>query len=50
MFKQQLNIKIFMIIQLINMNTSLRKYPVEGGVTESPDFPLSLGSVILVVE
>jgi hypothetical protein len=40
MFKQQLNIKLFMIIQ-INMNTSLREYPVEGWVTESPDFPIS---------
>jgi hypothetical protein len=50
MFKQQLNIKIFMIIQLINMNINLRKYPVEGKVTESADFPLSLGSVILIVE
>jgi hypothetical protein len=30
-----------MIIQLKNMNTSLRKYPVEGKVTESPDFPLT---------
>jgi hypothetical protein len=42
MFKQQLNINIFMIIQLINMNTSLRKYPVEGRVTTSPDFQISL--------
>jgi hypothetical protein len=24
------------------MNTSLRKYPVEGWVTASPDFPISL--------
>jgi hypothetical protein len=42
MFKQQLNIIIFMIIQLINMNISLRKYPVEGWVTASPNFPISL--------
>jgi hypothetical protein len=28
MFRQQLNITIFMIIQLINMNISLRKYLV----------------------
>jgi hypothetical protein len=41
MFKQQLNITIFMIIQLINMNISLREYPVEDWVTVSPDFPLS---------
>jgi hypothetical protein len=34
MFKQQLNINIFMIIQPINMNTSLRKYPVEGWQVE----------------
>jgi hypothetical protein len=39
-----------MIIQLINMNTSLRMYPVEGSVTVSPDVPISLGSVILIVE
>jgi hypothetical protein len=31
-----------MIIKLINMNTSLRKYPVEGRVMASPDFPVSL--------
>jgi hypothetical protein len=36
MFKQQLNINIFMIIPLINMNTSLRKYPLEGRLTASP--------------
>jgi hypothetical protein len=42
MFKQKLNISIFMITQLINMNIGLREYPVEGRVTESPDFPLSL--------
>jgi hypothetical protein len=42
MFKQQLKINIFMIIKLINMNTSLRKYHVEGRVTASPDFPISL--------
>jgi hypothetical protein len=42
MFKQQLNIIIFMIIQLINMNIGLREYPVEGWVTASPDFPISL--------
>jgi hypothetical protein len=29
MFKPQLNITIFMIIQLINMNIGLREYPVE---------------------
>jgi hypothetical protein len=50
MFKQKLNINIFMIIQLINMNISLRKYLVEGKVAESSNFPLSLGSVILIVE
>jgi hypothetical protein len=50
MFKQQLNITIFMIIQLINMNIGLREYPVEGKVTESPDFPLSLGLVILIIK
>jgi hypothetical protein len=32
-FKQQLNITIFMIIQLINMNIGLREYPVEDWVT-----------------
>jgi hypothetical protein len=42
MFKQQLNIIIFMIIQLINMNIGLREYPVESWVTASPDFPISL--------
>jgi hypothetical protein len=42
MFKQQLNIAIFMIIQLINMNIGLREYPVEGWVTASPDFLISL--------
>jgi hypothetical protein len=41
MFKSQLNIAIFMIIQLINMNIWLRKYPVEVWVTASPEFPLS---------
>jgi hypothetical protein len=41
MFKSQLNIIIFMIIQLINMNIWLRKYPVEVWVTVSPEFPLS---------
>jgi hypothetical protein len=41
MFKQQLNITIFMIIQLINMNIGLRGYHVEDWVTASPDFPLS---------
>jgi hypothetical protein len=41
MFKHQLNITIFMIIQLINMNTGLKEYPVEDWVTTSPDFPLS---------
>jgi hypothetical protein len=30
-----------MIIQLINMNFWLRKYPVEVWVTASPEFPLS---------
>jgi hypothetical protein len=30
-----------MIIQLINMNICLRKYPVEVWVTASPEFPLS---------
>jgi hypothetical protein len=30
-----------MIIQLINMNIWLRKYPVEVWVTTSPEFPLS---------
>jgi hypothetical protein len=39
MFKLQLN--IFMIIQLINMNICLRKYLVEVWVTASPEFPLS---------
>jgi hypothetical protein len=33
MFKSQLNIAIFKIIQLINMNISLRKYHVEVWVT-----------------
>jgi hypothetical protein len=42
MFKQQLNITIFVVIQLINMNTSLREYLVEGWVMASPDFPVSL--------
>jgi hypothetical protein len=42
MFKQQLNIAIFMIIQLINMNIGLREYHVEGRVTASPDFSISL--------
>jgi hypothetical protein len=42
MFKQQLNITIFMVIQLINMNTGLREYLVEGWVMASPDFPISL--------
>jgi hypothetical protein len=42
MFKQQLNITIFMIIQLINMNIGLREYPVEGWVTASTDFLISL--------
>jgi hypothetical protein len=32
---------IFMIIQLINMNICLRKYPVEVWVTASPEFLLS---------
>jgi hypothetical protein len=41
MFKQQLNITIFMIIQPINMNIDLREYPVEDWVTASPDFLLS---------
>jgi hypothetical protein len=41
-FKQQLNINIFVIIQLINMNTSLSKYSVEGRVTASNDFSISL--------
>jgi hypothetical protein len=42
-FKSQLNITIFIIIQLINMNIWLRKYPVEVWVTASPspEFPLS---------
>jgi hypothetical protein len=31
-----------MIMHLINMNTSLRKYLVEGRVTTSLDFPISL--------
>jgi hypothetical protein len=39
-----------MIIQLINMNTNLRMYPVEGSVAASPDVLISLGPVILVVE
>jgi hypothetical protein len=43
MFKKPFNIKVFMIIQLINMNISLRKYRVEG-----PDFPLSCWRCILV--
>jgi hypothetical protein len=30
-----------MIIQLINMNICLRKYPVDVWVTASPEFPLS---------
>jgi hypothetical protein len=42
MFKQQLNITIFIIIQLINMDIGLREYPVERWVTASPDFPISL--------
>ena len=50
MFKQQLNINIFMNIQLINMNISLRLYPRTGRVTESLDAPLSLGLDMLVVE
>jgi hypothetical protein len=37
-----------MIIQLIKMNISSRKYPVKGKVPESPDCLLSLGSGILV--
>jgi hypothetical protein len=41
MFKKQLNITIFRIIQLINMNIGLSEYPVEDWVTASPDFPLS---------
>jgi hypothetical protein len=41
MFKSQLNITIFMVIQLINMNIWLRKYHVEVWVTASPEFPLS---------
>jgi hypothetical protein len=41
MFKQQLNITIFMIIQLINMNIGLREYPVEDWVMASPEFLLS---------
>jgi hypothetical protein len=41
MFKSQLNITIFMIIQLINMNIWFRKYPVEVWVTVSLEFPLS---------
>jgi hypothetical protein len=41
MFKSQLNKTIFIIIQLINMNIWLRKYPVEVWVTVSPEFPLS---------
>jgi hypothetical protein len=41
MFKPQLNITIFMIIQLINMNIGLREYPVEVWVTASSEFPLS---------
>ena len=50
MFKQQLNINLFMIIKLISMNISLRMYPVEGRVTRSPEVLISLGSVILIVE
>jgi hypothetical protein len=41
MFKPQLNITIFMIIQLINMNIGLREYPMEVWVTTSPEFPPS---------
>jgi hypothetical protein len=41
MFKPQLNITIFMIIQLINMIVCLRKYPVEVWVMASPEFLLS---------
>jgi hypothetical protein len=41
MFKSQLNITIFISIQLINMNIWLRKYPVEVWVTVSPEFLLS---------
>jgi hypothetical protein len=41
MYKPQLNITVFMIIQLINMNIWLRKYPVEVWVMASPKFPLS---------
>jgi hypothetical protein len=41
MFKSQLNITIFMIIQLINMNIGLREYPEKVWVTASPEFPLS---------
>jgi hypothetical protein len=39
MFKPQLNVTIFMIIQLINMKIGLREYPVEVWVTASPEFP-----------
>jgi hypothetical protein len=49
-FKQQVNIYIFMITQVINMNTSLRMYPVEGRVMASLDIPISLESVILIIE
>jgi hypothetical protein len=41
MFKPLLNITIFMIIQLINMDIGLREYPVEVWVTASLEFPLS---------
>jgi hypothetical protein len=41
MLKIQLNITIFMIIQLINMNIWIRKYPVEVWVTVSLELPLS---------
>jgi hypothetical protein len=40
MFKSQLNV-IFMIIQLINMNIWIRKYPVEVWGTASLELPLS---------
>jgi hypothetical protein len=41
MFKPQSNITIFMIIQLINMDIVLRKYPMEVWVMASHEFSLS---------
>jgi hypothetical protein len=44
MFKPQLDLTIFMIIQLINMNIGLREYSVKVWVTASPEFPLPIVS------